>query len=652
MVVCRVVVSPPGPPPKPPPKPRAVPPSKRRPQGVPRPKLASVPGTGRASNAALEPETLLEDSIVTSDTHERMRTREDEGPTSDVIPLLSVPLPGKEADKYIGCTIDGRYVVQSVLGEGGMGVVYKCRRRVFEKTVAVKILRSDLAKNHEVTERFATEAKAASNIGNAHIVDVFDFGELPDGSTYFAMEYLDGPSLADLLEPSGSVPAVRVVEIGRQLAEGLAAAHEAGIVHRDLKPDNVFLVDKDGREFVKIVDFGIAKVAGLQNKITRAGAIFGTPHYMAPEQCRGSAVDARTDIYSLGVILYELLTGTVPFDAENPLTILSQHLHDPPAPPSTLDRPPQLPGGLEAVILRCLEKDPDQRFQSMGEVAEALEAIGRGSVPEGEIDVPISVAPPSRESETELPFELTAPVSEALPAPPPSSRLDLQLDAAVRDAEIEKEWKKAHSKRRWPWILAVAAVLALGVVGYGMLNARVASMPQAVLAARPLLLNDFLGSKDKQPVKKTIAVALVLSPIDAHVFQGKKDLGTMPITLDVPENEPMVVRVKRAGYWPRKIKIDGKKEKLLIRLAPIPGSGLAVPTKERTAEELGFDEADAPEEATAEPEDTADEVDEAPAAKTPPDKTAAKPAAKAPPKEEAPPPSKPAPAPAATPTGI
>ena len=214
-----------------------------------------------------------------------------------------------------------------MLGEGGMGVVYKAQRKVFDRPAALKILRADLAKNSEVLDRFVTEARAASGIGNDHIVDVFDFGEVPDGSTYFAMEYLEGETLGARIS-RGRVDVAAVVALGAQLAEGLAAAHAAQIIHRDLKPDNVFIIEKSGADFIKILDFGIAKVIGIDNKLTRAGAVFGTPHYMSPEQCRGSPVDHRTDIYSLGVILYEMSVGRVPFDAENPLTILSMHLNE------------------------------------------------------------------------------------------------------------------------------------------------------------------------------------------------------------------------------------------------------------------------------------------------------------------------------------
>jgi eukaryotic-like serine/threonine-protein kinase len=283
-------------------------------------------------------------------------------------------------DPLVGQTIDGRYEVERVLGEGGMGLVYKARHTVLGKPLALKVLRPDVSKDDEIITRFRQEAQSASSIGNEHIIDISDFGTLPDGSTYFVMEFLDGTDLTGAIESETPMRAARVVHISKQMCRALAAAHDIGIVHRDLKPDNIFLIKRGGdTDFVKVLDFGIAKVGGNASKLTRAGQVFGTPHYMSPEQCSGSGVDHRTDIYAIGIIMYEMATGQVPFDADNLMGILTKHLYEEAVPPRQAN--PELPEGLETVILRCITKNADQRYQTMAEVMADLEQLEAGLEP-------------------------------------------------------------------------------------------------------------------------------------------------------------------------------------------------------------------------------------------------------------------------------
>ena len=284
------------------------------------------------------------------------------------------------ADPLLGKTVSDRYRVEAVLGQGGMGTVYRVRHQKLESAFAMKVLHPDLLEDDEVAPRLIAEARATAAIGHPNIVSVADFGEIdsslmpelgPDERLpYFVMEQLTGPSLAEVLELEGRLEPRRIASLVVQVAGALGAAHKEGIVHRDLKPGNIRLSRDDvGREIAKVVDFGVAKVMGNSKK-TMKGMVFGTPHYMSPEQGQGETIDARTDIYALGIILYECLAGKVPFHAETFMGVLQQHLFDEP-PELEVD---DVAAGLVPVAMRCLQKDPDHRYASMGEVAAAVEA--------------------------------------------------------------------------------------------------------------------------------------------------------------------------------------------------------------------------------------------------------------------------------------
>lgn len=290
--------------------------------------------------------------------------------------------PTRVAEWLLGQTIDQRYRVDSLLGEGGMGLVYRVTHTRLNKPLAMKVLRQENTRDPEVLARFRLEAESASNIGNRHIIDVSDFGELSDGSTYFIMEYLDGLDLIAAIDSVDRMTEERALHIAIQVCRALGAAHEAGITHRDLKPENVFLIRREDEEdFVKVLDFGIAKVGHGPSRLTRAGEVLGTPHYMSPEQCEGEGVDHRTDIYALGVLLYEMLTGHVPHDADTMMGILTKHMHEEPIPPRV--RVPHISEELETLVMRCLEKQPERRYQTMHEVLGDLELVRAGLQPVG-----------------------------------------------------------------------------------------------------------------------------------------------------------------------------------------------------------------------------------------------------------------------------
>jgi eukaryotic-like serine/threonine-protein kinase len=290
---------------------------------------------------------------------------------------LSVGPPSCDPNAYVGQVLDNRYVVEALIARGGMGVVYRCRHRLIGKQFAVKIIRTDMAQLPDAPRRFLMEATAASAIGNEHIIDIFDYGLLADGASFLVMELLQGVTLADLIKSRPLLSPARIISIATQVCEGLRAAHDAGIVHRDLKPENIFLLRRQARDFVKVLDFGIAKMSGSTAPLTQRGLIVGTPHYMAPEQAAGNAVDERGDIYSLGVILYELTTGHVPFDASHYMAVLGKHMNEPPPPLPPSCFPSSVAPAFEAVVLRCLAKRPEDRFRSMADVGTALEELGR-----------------------------------------------------------------------------------------------------------------------------------------------------------------------------------------------------------------------------------------------------------------------------------
>jgi serine/threonine-protein kinase len=279
-------------------------------------------------------------------------------------------------DPLTDTVIDNRYEVIEPLGEGGMGTVYKVRHTTLDRMFAMKVLRRDLAADPGLAARFLQEARATAAIRHPSVVAINDFGELDDGAPYFVMELLVGETLATRMRARGLLTPREAAGIARKLADALSAAHAAGVVHRDLKPENVFLVGaslgKAAADDIRIVDFGAAKVIGA-SKLTRPGVVFGTPYYMSPEQASGQSVDARADVYSLGVLLYEMITGGVPFEADTYMGVLTKHMFASPAKPS--ERTPsgvQL-GELEAVVLRALEKEASARFPSMEEMAAALE---------------------------------------------------------------------------------------------------------------------------------------------------------------------------------------------------------------------------------------------------------------------------------------
>jgi len=298
-----------------------------------------------------------------------------EFPSEAPLPPAVPPAAGEQL--LIGTVVAGRYFVKKLLGSGGMGAVYEAEHVQLKKRVALKVLHGHMSVKPEVQARFEREAVAAGRINHPSVASATDFGRLPDGAFYLVLEYVDGSSLADVLEETPILPSERAFRITVQICAALVAAHSQGIVHRDLKPDNVMLSALSAEDFVKVLDFGIAKMQSEepgegQARLTRAGLIFGTPEYMSPEQARGAPVDHRTDLYALGMIAYEMVAGRSAFRADDLMAILTAQMADPPPP-----LPATVPPPFAILILSLLEKDPNRRPQTAQLTMERLALVSK-----------------------------------------------------------------------------------------------------------------------------------------------------------------------------------------------------------------------------------------------------------------------------------
>jgi eukaryotic-like serine/threonine-protein kinase len=451
-------------------------------------------------------------------------------------------------DPYEGQTFDNRYRIDRLVGEGGMGFVYLGRHTVIDKKVAVKVLRGDMASDHEMAERFLNEARSASSIGNPHIVDISDFGRLPDGATYFVMEYLDGCSFGDLIAELQVVPIARLLHIAKQIAQGLGAAHAAGIVHRDLKPDNVMLIRRgDDPDFVKVLDFGIAKVGQETSKLTRKGSVFGTPHYMSPEQAAGLGVDLRTDIYALGVMLYEAVSGRVPFDADNFMGILTQHMYKAPIPPRALVPLPQdIPPGVEAVVMKCLAKKSEERYQTMDALIADFDKLSQGMVPDA-----LPEALSRRSGGLHVPadyFRNARGMPQSVPGEPPPSRSRPAIVVALVAASFA--------------VLVVTAIFAYSrAVTAKTDRAPIASASEAASTAGVAVSAAGAASTGAPtPAALTREIVVIPTPRDAVVEVDGKKLGAGRQRVSVGTGPPVHVVVSKPGYTSQELDLDERSD--------------------------------------------------------------------------------------------
>ncbi len=336
---------------------------------------------------------------------------------------------------------DNRYEIVKRLGSGGMADVYLARDTHLGREVAIKILYQRYARDEEFVARFRREAQAAAGLNHPHIVSIYDRGEA-DGSYYIAMEYLEGKSLKDLIAQKGSLPPDKAIFVAEQILQALQFAHEHNVIHRDIKPHNIVI---SGRGEVKVTDFGIAR-AGTSAKMTETGSILGTAQYLSPEQAKGKAVEQGSDLYSLGVVLYEMLTGRVPFEGENPVAIALKHLSDVPVPPQALK--PGIPDNLNTVVMKALAKDPRERYRS---AEEFLADLGR-------CRENLPVAPAAAVDDG-------ARTSVIRPSEVAAMGGGMAAATMIRPALAAAKQPKKPSRRKWLYSALLLVILALAAAG-------------------------------------------------------------------------------------------------------------------------------------------------------------------------------------------
>jgi serine/threonine-protein kinase len=481
----------------------------------------------------------------------------------------------------------GEYRVDRRLGSGTFGDVYAGEQPLIGKKVAIKVLRHKFSADPQVVSRFISEARAVNKIRHRNIIDIFSFGRLPDRRHYFVMELLDGLTLGELLRRERRLPIPQALEILRGIADALDAAHEAGVTHRDLKPDNIFLaVEKDDAYFPKLLDFGVAKLVSdeIAHK-TATGAAIGTPRYMAPEQARGKPVDHRADIYALGVVIHEMLTGTLLFEGDTAMDVLLKHTVEP--PPSMSSVCPEIPKDLDAPVLAMLAKRKEARPNSAGEAVAALAERARAAMDTATLTIrprPVGEAmekalarveeatvreakPPPTRGETEPSTRrAVVPAPSTLKSEGPLTPADelgetmLQPSSAdprrtpesrtvaatrpiePRAAEAKSADAETPKKGGLPWIPIAAAGAAVGVIAIGLrfLGGGGVATPVPATAT---------ASASARALPEEITLRFSVSPADADVLLDDRRVGSAADPLSIPRSDrKRAIRFEKPGY--------------------------------------------------------------------------------------------------------
>jgi len=465
-------------------------------------------------------------------------------------PQGPIPSVVGATDPLIGRVLNDRFRILSPLGSGGMGKVYKAVQTPLDRVVALKILNPNFPaeKDPAFKRRFFLEASLTSKLRHPNTVTVIDYGQTEDGIYFIAMEYMEGQTLAEVLAHDKTLPWRRVLDIAQQICRSLREAHKLGVIHRDLKPANVMLLNEADHDMVKVLDFGLVKSflvadgAGGDPEVTQNGVFLGSPQYMAPEQARNVA-DPRSDVYSLGILVYQMLTGRPPFQGKDYLEVIFQHMKEAPRPLRETNPTTDVPPEVEAVVTRCLQKDPVARFQSMDEVLEALRETAQLTGVSG-------IFPDRRTTTGSGPMSTSGlhtrtgsgPMSTSGfharnisgPVTAPRAQVEEEID-------IEDAGEGTKGGKLLPALLFVSAVLLGFVVVWLLLprgdQAQVVALPpaQPVPAPAPVVVAPPKPvEQPPAPEKKVVRFHVSTEPAGAHVFIGRHDMGSTPTVFEMP----------------------------------------------------------------------------------------------------------------------
>ena len=502
----------------------------------------------------------------------RLKSDEKTCPTCKMPTVDEAALTGED---LVGRVFAERYEVQAVIGRGGMGAVYRALNRTLDSMVALKVLRREAAEDLEAIERFYREARAASKLKHVNSIKVFDFGQSDDGRLFLAMEYLEGRSLRAELAHGGRMAEARILHIAEQVCKALGEAHSLGIVHRDIKPENVFLTQMfQETDFVKVLDYGIARTVNSES-LTRTGTAVGTPKYMSPEQGRAERVDGRSDLYSLGIVMYELASGDAPFQSDTPVGYILCHINDPVKPLHEA-----LPGAVSpafsGLVATLLAKTPDGRPKDAEAVLGLIAAVRRGEIPDATAWAP-SLTAGSEEigAGVATPMKATAaPQKTRVEVPAPAARPAVTLSgiASGNTSEVTPApagWSppmrdvEAEEKRKRPWPFAlVLTILFLAIGGFFAVRSGVVSLSsigglldtfKTATAPAPAPTPSPAATAPGVPAQavraRVVSARLTSTPPGARVFlTDGSQLGTTPMNVLVTEGQGTWVRIVLTGW--------------------------------------------------------------------------------------------------------